>query len=467
MTQTKFKPVEEQLAYLKKGVAEIIPEAELKAKLDYSLKTGKPLRVYLGVDPTAPDLHLGHTVVLRKLKHFQDLGHTAVFLIGDFSAMIGDPTGVSETRPPLTREQVDANAKTYLAQVFKILDREKTEVRYNSEWLDKLSSYDVVRLCGHYQLSRLLEREDFRKRLESGQAWELRRQRREALRSHAERLEVKNPPAIPDLEARETLTPIEPAKTTDLAQPISVHELLYPLLTAYDAVMLKSDVELGATEQKFNLLVHREIQREYGLPGETILTMPILVGLDGQRKMSKSLGNYVGITELPNEMFKDIMRIPDFLMWDYLKLLTDKPSEAIEALQRNVKAGTTHPKHVKLSLASEIVRDFHGEAAAQTAARNWQQEVGLGLVPDGALVKNLPEDNYIGSKPGKMKLSRVMLRLDAAPSRAEAERLIKQGAVQLDDAVITDPTYEIDLNTPRKYLLRVGKKTPFYFTVQG
>jgi tyrosyl-tRNA synthetase len=467
MTQTKFKPVEEQLAYLKKGVAEIIPEAELKAKLDNSLKTGKPLRVYLGVDPTAPDLHLGHTVVLRKLKHFQDLGHTAVFLIGDFSAMIGDPTGVSETRPPLTREQVDANAKTYLAQVFKILDREKTEVRYNSEWLDKLSSYDVVRLCGHYQLSRLLEREDFRKRLESGQAWELRRQRREALRSHAEGLEVKNPPAIPDWEARETLTPIEPAKTTDLAQPISVHELLYPLLTAYDAVMLKSDVELGATEQKFNLLVHREIQREYGLPGETILTMPILVGLDGQRKMSKSLGNYVGITELPNEMFKDIMRIPDFLMWDYLKLLTDKPSEAIEALQRNVKAGTTHPKHVKLSLASEIVRDFHGEAAAQTAARNWQQEVGLGLVPDGALVKNLPEDNYIGSKPGKMKLSRVMLRLDAAPSRAEAERLIKQGAVQLDDAVITDPTYEIDLNTPRKYLLRVGKKTPFYFTVQG
>src|SRR5437867_6566322 len=210
MTPAKFKPVEEQLAYLKKGVAEIIPEAELKAKLEQSLKTGKPLRVYLGVDPTAPDLHLGHTVVLRKLKHFQDLGHTAVFLIGDFSAMIGDPTGVSETRPPLTREQVDANAKTYLEQVYKILDREKTEVRYNSEWLSKMNAEDVVRLCGRYQLARMLEREDFRSRLRDN-------------------------------------------------QPISVHELLYPLLTAIDAVKVQSDVELGATEQKFNLLVHREI----------------------------------------------------------------------------------------------------------------------------------------------------------------------------------------------------------------
>src|SRR6266702_4694842 len=339
MTPAKFKPVEDQLAYLKKGVAEIVPEAELIAKLEKSLKTGKPLRAYLGVDPTAPDLHLGHTVVLRKLKHFQDLGHTAVFLIGDFSAMIGDPTGVSATRPPLSREEVDANAKTYLAQVFKILDAQKTEVRYNSEWLAKMSSYDIVRLCGHYQLSRLLEREDFRKRLESGQAWELRRQRREALKSYAEALEVKNPPAIPDLEARKTLTPIEPAKTTDLAQPISVHELLYPLLTAYDAVMLRSDVELGATEQKFNLLVHREIQREYGLPGQAILTMPILVGLDGQRKMSKSLGNYVGITEDSYEMFKKIMSIPDFLMWDYLKLLTDKSENTIGSLQVNVQSG--------------------------------------------------------------------------------------------------------------------------------
>jgi len=213
MSEINFKPVEEQLAYLKKGAAEIIPEADLKAKLENSLKTGKPLRAYLGVDPTAPDIHLGHTVVLRKLKHFQDLGHTAIFLIGDFSAMIGDPTGQSETRPPLTREQVDTNAKTYLAQVFKLLDPQKTEVRYNSEWLDKLSSYDVVRLCGHYRLARMLEREDFRSRLQNN-------------------------------------------------QPISVHELLYPLLTAYDAVALESDIELGATEQKFNLLMGRDIQQE-------------------------------------------------------------------------------------------------------------------------------------------------------------------------------------------------------------
>src|SRR5713226_797891 len=254
MTGHKFKPVEEQLAYIKKGVAEIIPEETLKASLEKSLKTGKPLRVYLGVDPTAPDLHLGHTVVLRKLKHFQDLGHTAVFLIGDFSAMIGDPTGVSETRPPLTREQVNANAKTYLAQVYKILDRDKTEVRYNSEWLGKMSAEDTVRLCSHYRLARMLEREDFRSRLQNN-------------------------------------------------HPISVHELLYPLLTAIDAVSLRSDVELGATEQKFNLLVHREIQREYGLQGQAILTMPILVGLDGSRKMSKSLGNYIGISEPPGEMF--------------------------------------------------------------------------------------------------------------------------------------------------------------------
>src|SRR2546429_2010006 len=268
MTNSNFKPVAEQLAYLKKGIAEIVPEADLPAKLEKTQKTGKPLRVYLGVDPTAPDIHLGHTVVLRKLKHFQDLGHTAIFLIGDFSAMIGDPTGQSETRPPLTREQVDANSKTYLAQVFKLLDPKKTEVRYNSEWLDKLTSYEVVRLCGHYRLARMLEREDFRSRLAGN-------------------------------------------------QPISVHELLYPLLTAYDAVVLQSDVEIGATEQKFNLLVHRDIQREYGLASEVALTMPILVGLDGHRKMSKSLGNYIGITETPGEIFGKIMSIPDELMRSY------------------------------------------------------------------------------------------------------------------------------------------------------
>src|SRR5271167_1495567 len=240
MSETKFKPVEEQLAYLKKGTAEIIPEAELKAKLEHSFKTGTPLRVYLGVDPTAPDIHLGHTVVLRKLKHFQGLGHTAIFLIGDFTAMVGDPTGQSETRPPLTREQVEANAKTYLEQVYKILNKENTEVRYNSEWLGKLTGHEMIRLCAHYRLARMLEREDFRSRLANN-------------------------------------------------QPISVHELLYPLLQAYDSVVLRADVELGATEQKFNLLIGRDIQQAYGQESQVALTMPILVGLDGQRKMSKSL----------------------------------------------------------------------------------------------------------------------------------------------------------------------------------
>src|SRR6201987_4605338 len=306
MSSTTFKPVDEQLAYLKKGAAEIIPEPELRAALEKSLETNTPLRVYLGVDPTAPDLHLGHTVVLRKLKHFQDMGHTAVFLIGDFSAMIGDPTGVSETRPPLTREQVDANAKTYLAQVFKILDREKTEVRYNSEWLGKMSATDVVRLCSHYRLARMLEREDFWSRLQN-------------------------------------------------SQPISVHELLYPLLTAFDAVALESDVELGATEQKFNLLVHREIQREYGLPGQSILTMPILVGLDGSRKMSKSLGNYIGITEPPNDMFGKLMSIPDALMWSYYELITDLAPDEIAALKKEVASGALHPMEAKTRLAEEVI----------------------------------------------------------------------------------------------------------------
>src|SRR5437879_2699222 len=324
MSTATFKPVDEQLAYLKKGAAEIIPEPELRASLEKSLKTGTPLRVYLGVDPTAPDLHLGHTVVLRKLKHFQDMGHTAVFLIGDFSAMIGDPTGVSETRPPLTREQVDANAKTYLAQVFKILDPAKTEVRYNSEWLGKLSAQDVVRLCGRYRLARLLEREDFRKRLDEG-------------------------------------------------HPISVHELLYPLLTALDAVELKSHVELGATEQKFNLLVHREIQREYGLPGQAILTMPILVGLDGHRKMSKSLGNYVGITEAPAEIFGNMMSIPDELMWSYYELLTDRTPQEIVALKQEVAGSKLHPMDAKMRLAEEVISDFHGQAAARKAAENFQR----------------------------------------------------------------------------------------------
>jgi len=402
MTPSKFKPVEEQLAYLKKGVAEIIPEAELKAKLEASLKTGKPLRVYLGVDPTAPDLHLGHTVVLRKLKHFQDLGHTAVFLIGDFSAMIGDPTGVSETRPPLTREQVDANAKTYLEQVYKILDREKTEVRYNSEWLSKMNAEDIVRLCSHYRLARMLEREDFRSRLDQG-------------------------------------------------QPISVHELLYPLLTAIDAVKLQSDVEVGATEQKFNLLVHREIQREYGLPGQAILTMPILVGLDGQRKMSKSLGNYVGITEAPGEIFGKMMSIPDELMWSYYQLVTDRTPQDIAALKQEVASAKLHPMDAKMRLAEEVISDFHDQIAARKAAENFQRVFRDRQAPVESPIEKL-------SKGPAKKLTALLVELKLAPSKAEAERLIKQKAVEIDGVTIDDPRKDIDLSKPTEFLLRAGKK---------
>src|SRR5215813_7522362 len=402
MTEHKFKPVEEQLAYIKKGVAEIIPENELLAKLENSRKTGKPLRVYLGVDPTASDLHLGHTVVLRKLKHFQDLGHTAVFLIGDFSAMIGDPTGVSETRPPLTREQVDANAKTYLEQVFKILDREKTEVRYNSEWLGKMSAADVVKLCSHYRLARMLEREDFRSRLQNN-------------------------------------------------HPISVHELLYPLLTAFDAVSLESDVELGATEQKFNLLVHREIQREYGLPGQSILTMPILVGLDGSRKMSKSLGNYVGITEAPQEMFGKLMSILDQLMWNYYELATDRSEQEIARLRSEVAAGQLHPMAAKMKLGEEIVATFHGPDAGRKAADHFQRVFRDRQAPAEAAVKK------VSRGPAK-KLTALLVELGLAPSKSEAERLIKQGGVEIDGQRVEDFRKDVDLTQPKEFLLRAGKK---------
>lgn len=402
MFDPKFKPVEEQLAYLKKGAAEIIPEADLKTKLENSLKTGQPLRAYLGVDPTAPDIHLGHTVVLRKLKHFQDLGHTAIFLIGDFSAMIGDPTGQSETRPPLTRKQVDVNAKTYLAQVFKLLDPQKTEVRYNSEWLDKLSSYDVVRLCGHYRLARMLEREDFRSRLHNN-------------------------------------------------QPISVHELLYPLLTAYDAVVLKSDVEIGATEQKFNLLVHRDIQREYGVPSEVALTMPILVGLDGQRKMSKSLGNYIGITESPTDIFGKLMSIPDELMWTYYDLVTDRTPEEIAALKKEVASGAAHPMDVKMRLAEEVIAGFHGEEAARKAAENFQRVFRDRQAPAEAEVQRI-------SRGPTKRLVTLLAELKLAPSKSEAGRLIEQGGVEIDGVRVEDPRKDIDLSKPTEFLLRAGKK---------
>jgi tyrosyl-tRNA synthetase len=398
----KFKPVEEQLSYIKKGAAEIIREDELKAKLEKSAQTGKPLRVYLGVDPTAPDIHLGHTVVIHKLKHFQMLGHTAIFLIGDFSAMIGDPTGVSETRPPLTRQQVEQNAKTYLDQVYKILDREKTEVRYNSEWLGKMPSYDVVRLCGHYRLARMLEREDFRSRL-------------------------------------------------DKNQPISVHELLYPLLTAYDAVALESDVEIGATEQKFNMLVHRDIQREYGQSSQVALTMPILVGIDGERKMSKSLGNYIGITEAPREMFGKLMSISDELMWSYYELLTDFAWPVIIRLREEVRTGVLHPMDAKIQLAHNIIAGFHGEEAAKKAADEFRRVFRERQAPAEA-----PRRNFRRGQP--KRLAALLLELKLVPSRSEAERLIKQGGVEIDGQRVEDVKREIDLSRPGEFLLRAGKK---------
>jgi tyrosyl-tRNA synthetase len=426
MTTTKFKPVEEQLAYLKKGVAEIVPEAELRAKLEKSYKTGKPLRVKLGVDPTAPDIHLGHTVVIRKLKHFQEMGHIAVFLIGDFTAMVGDPTGQSETRPPLSREQVNANAQTYLEQVFKILDREKTEIRYNSEWLDKLSSYDIVRLCAKYRVARMLEREDFRKRL-------------------AEQ------------------------------QPISVHEFLYPLMVAYDSVVLEADVELGATEQKFNLLIGREIQREYNQELQIAVMMPILVGLDGQRKMSKSLNNYVGITEAPQEMFGKMMSIPDELMWSYYELVTDRTPQEIAELKKQVESGALHPMDAKMKLAEEVVSGFQGGEAARKAAENFQRvfrdrqapaemnEIRLQRAPSGFVGSrqvgpNVVEPISIHLENNLVKWSKLLTSLGLVVSASEAERIIKQKGFEMNSQTIEDPAVKLDADKAATYEIRLGKK---------
>ena len=431
-----FKSVEEQIAYLRKGAAEIIREEDLRAKLEASRKTGKPLRVKLGVDPTAPDLHLGHTVVLRKLKHFQDLGHTAIFLVGDFTAMVGDPTGQSETRPPLTHEQVEANAKTYLEQVYKILSRESTEVRYNSEWLGKLSGHDMIRLCAKYRLARMLEREDFRSRLAGN-------------------------------------------------LPISVHELLYPLLQAYDSVALEADVELGATEQKFNLLVGREIQREYGQPSQVALTMPILVGLDGQRKMSKSLGNYVGISEAPSDMFGKLMSLSDDMMWPYFDLVTDRTPEEIAALAAEVKSGAKHPMDVKMALATEIIAGFHGETAAEKAAAEFQRVFRDREAPEEMkeyVVKPQPSAGGIfiesqnqeikeiqsitGLSTQSEKWSRLLPYLGIVCSTSEAERVIKQGGFELNGNVVQNPAIKVDLTRPAAYTLRLGKKKFLRIVVQ-
>ena len=409
-----FRSADEQLTALRKGAAEVIPEEGLRAKLERSRASGKPLRVKLGVDPTAPDLHLGHTVVLRKLKHFQEEGHIAVFLIGGFTALVGDPSGQSETRPPLTPEQVQANAKTYLDQVFKLLDPEKTEVRNNADWLDPLTNQEIVRLCAKYRVARLLEREDFRNRLQK-------------------------------------------------QEPIAVHELLYPLYQAYDSVVLKADVELGATEQKFNLLMGRDIQREYGQESQVALTMPILVGTDGVRKMSKSLGNYVGITESPTQMFGKLMSISDDLMWSYYELLTDFAPPVIVRLKEEVRTGVLHPMDAKMQLAHNIIAGFHGQEAARKASDVFDRTVRKRQLPSDSEMQEyaLSTKELIqryATYKNQSQLSRIMVDyLDLASSKSEAERLIVGGGVEWDGKKIDDPTFAIDLKVGA-HTLKAGKK---------
>ena len=403
-----FAPVDEQLAYIKKGSAEIIRENELRSKLEKSRATGKPLRVKLGMDPTAPDLHLGHTVVLRKLKHFQDLGHTVIFLIGDFTGMIGDPTGRSATRPPLSREQIEQNAETYKAQVFKILDPQKTVIDFNRRWFSKFTADDFIRLAAKYTVSQMLEREDFHKRF----------------------LEEK---------------------------PIAVHELLYPLAQGYDSVALEADVELGGTDQKFNLLVGRELQRAYGQEPQVVLTTPILEGLDGVQKMSKSLGNAIGIHEPPLEMYGKIMSVSDEIMWRYYELLTDLSMTAIEKMKRE-----SHPMQAKKDLARRIVADFHSADAATKAGEDWAKQFQKGEVPQDVEEVSVGVEEVGGSVDASsralLRLDRLLVKCGLAASATDAARKLKQGSVRIENQVTNDPRIELTPPPPRRLALRVGKQ---------
>ncbi len=395
---SKMSP-EEQLEYLKRGVVDIIEEKELLEKLKRAEKTGKPLKIKAGFDPTAPDLHLGHTVLLRKMRHFQDLGHEVYFLIGDFTAMIGDPSGRSDTRPPLTREQVLENAKTYEAQVFKILDPEKTKVAFNSEWMSKFTAEDFIRLCAKYTVARMLERDDFKKRFESH-------------------------------------------------RPIAIHELIYPLIQAYDSVALEADVELGGTDQLFNLLVGRDIQREYSQEPQIVMTVPILEGLDGVQKMSKSLGNYIGITEPPQEMFGKIMSISDELMWRYYELLTDVPLDQIARWKEEAASGKINPKDLKINLAKIIVAQYHSEEAAEKAAQEFEKVFAKGGLPEDIPQVEVPA--------GEVWLPRFLKEQGMVKSTSEARRLISQGGVHLDGEKVRQE--DILFEAGHEYVLRVGKK---------
>jgi tyrosyl-tRNA synthetase len=398
-----FAPVDEQLAYLKKGSAEIIRESELRGKLEKSRASNKPLKVKAGFDPTAPDLHLGHTVLLRKLKHFQDLGHTVIFLIGDFTGMIGDPTGRSATRPPLTREQIDQNAETYKVQVFKILDPVKTVVDFNSRWFSKFTAEDFIRLTAKYTVSQMLEREDFHKRFQE-------------------------------------------------EKPIAMHELLYPLAQGYDSVALEADVELGGTDQKFNLLVGRELQRAYGQESQVVLTTPILEGLDGVNKMSKSLGNAIGIHEPPLEMYGKVMSISDEMMWRYYELLTDISVADIEKMKRNA-AGSVHPMALKKDLARRIVTDFHSSEAGSKAGEDWAKQFQKNEIPDDLEELTITAER---TPDGKVRIDKLMARAGLADSVSDAARKLKQNSVKLNGELRTEPAASIDATRP--ITLQVGRK---------
>lgn len=399
--------IDEQLSYLTKGCTDVIRREELRAKLERSAKTGQPLVVKVGFDPTAPDLHLGHTVLIRKMKHFQDLGHTVIFLIGDFTGLIGDPTGRSKTRPPLTRAEIDGNAQTYKQQVFKLLDPIKTVVDFNSRWLGALTSEEWVRLAARYNLAQMLERREFRTRYDAG-------------------------------------------------QPIALHEFLYPLSQAYDSVFLKADVEMGGTDQLFNLNVGRDIMPSFGLEAQIVMTVPLLVGLDGVEKMSKSLNNYVGIYETAPVMFGKLLSMSDELMWMYYELLTDLTPDAIATLRGDVTSGAVHPKQAKVDLAKRIIADFHSADAAEQAAAEFERVHVQRQAPD-----DVPEVEVLADDT----LNRILVKCHLASSGADATRKIKQGAVRVDGTKVTEFAWRPP--GAGSYLVQVGPRAFVRLVVPG
>ncbi len=408
----EFPTVAEQLDLLEKGASEIIRRSDLAERLEESRKTGLPLRVKAGFDPTAPDLHLGHTVLMRKLRHFQQLGHQVIFLVGDFTSLIGDPTGRNVTRKPLTREEIDENARSYQEQVFRILDRERTEVRFNSEWLDKLGFEGTIRLAAHFTVSQMLERDDFHKRYDS-------------------------------------------------EQPIGLHEFLYPVMQGYDSVALKCDVELGGTDQKFNLLCGRELQRHYGQKPQIVLMTPILEGLDGVQKMSKSLGNAIGIQEPPGEMYGKLMSISDELMWKYWVYLTDRTSSGVESMRAEVGRGELHPMEAKKQLARAIVGDFHSAEEAARADENWARMFQQKSASEDLEEVAVAYADLVGQSgaPGALavRLPRLLVALGLANSGAEASRKIAEGAVKLDGATASNALIALE-RLPTRMVVRLGKR---------